>query len=184
MAVCLVPVYDSLPRQDERAAGYPTCRGISARTRKTIQHRDLRAGMNVLDAGCGPGRLTIPVAQIVDPCREVTAVDLQEGILSEAQERAPAAHLTNIRFLLMGIGEGKLEPDRFDRAVLITVLARSPIGKQHCTRSLLRLSPAASCLWRIPCGIRISRSGARSPDLPGLPGLSTRNSSGTGFPML
>lgn len=104
----------------------PYAGGMSARTRKTIQHLDLRAGMKVLDAGCGPGRLTIPVAQIVGPCGEVTAVDLQEGMLSEAQERANAAHLTNIRFLLAGIGDGKLESDRFDRAVLITVLGEIP----------------------------------------------------------
>ena len=104
----------------------PHAGGMSARTRKTIQHLDLRAGMKVLDAGCGPGRLTIPVAQIVGPCGEVTAVDLQEGMLSEAQERAHAAHLTNIRFLLAGIEDGKLESDRFDRAVLITVLGEIP----------------------------------------------------------
>jgi ubiquinone/menaquinone biosynthesis C-methylase UbiE len=83
----------------------PHATGMSARTQQTIQHLDLRAGMNVLDAGCGPGRLTIPVAHIVGPSGEVTAMDLQEGMLREAKERAHAANLTNIRFLLSGIGE-------------------------------------------------------------------------------
>lgn len=104
----------------------PHAGSMSARTRTTIQHLDLHAGMNVLDAGCGPGRLTIPVAEMVGPCGEVTAIDLQEGMLHLAQERARTAHLTNIRFLLTGIGEGKLEQDRFDRAVLITVLGEIP----------------------------------------------------------
>lgn len=104
----------------------PHAGGMSARTRTTVQHLDLRAGMTVLDAGCGPGRLTIPVAEIVGPCGEVTAIDLQEGMLHQAQDRAHTVHLTNIRFLLMGIGEGKLEHDRFDRAVLITVLGEIP----------------------------------------------------------
>jgi len=122
----LTPVYDSQPSLDERVAGYPSCRGHECSSRKTIQHLDIRAGMKVLDAGCGPGRLTILVSQIVGPCGEITAVDLQEGILSEAQEQAHAAPLANIRFLLAGIGDGKLESDRFDRAVLITVLGEIP----------------------------------------------------------
>ena len=86
----------------------PHAGGMSARTRKTIQHLDLRAGMNVLDAGCGPGRLTIPFAQIVGSCGEVTAVDLQEGMLREAQERAHAANLKNIRFSLWVSGNADL----------------------------------------------------------------------------
>jgi len=113
----------------------PHATGMSARTQKTIQHLDLRAGMNVLDAGCGPGRLTIPVAYIVGPSGEVTAMDLQDGMLREAKERAHTANLTNIRFLLSGIGEGKLEPDRFDRAVLITVLGEIP-GRDAALREI------------------------------------------------
>jgi len=101
----------------------------SARTQNTIRHLDLRPGMNVLDAGCGPGRLTIPVAHMVGPDGEVTAMDLQEGMLKEVQKRAQATNLTNIRFLQAGIGEGRLERDRFDRAVLITVIGEIPDRK-------------------------------------------------------
>lgn len=104
----------------------PSSGGISARTRKTIGLLDIRPGMNVLDAGCGPGRLTIPIANYVEPDGEVTAMDLQEGMLQEVRDRARAANLSNIRFLQAGIGEGKLPRDRFDRAVLITVLGEIP----------------------------------------------------------
>jgi ubiquinone/menaquinone biosynthesis C-methylase UbiE len=116
----------------------PHAGSMSARTRKTIQHLDLRAGMNVLDAGCGPGRLTIPVAQIVGPCGEVTAVDLQEGMLREAQERAYAANLKNIRFLLIGIGERRLERNHFDRAVMVTVLGEIP-DRETALRELFEM---------------------------------------------
>jgi ubiquinone/menaquinone biosynthesis C-methylase UbiE len=98
----------------------------SSRTLNTIRHLDLRPGMNVLDAGCGPGRLTIPLAQIVGSHGEVTAMDLQEGMLQEVQKRAHATNLTNIRFLPAGIGQGRLEHERFDRAVLITVIGEIP----------------------------------------------------------
>ena len=104
----------------------PSSGGVSARTQKTIGLLDIRPGMCVLDAGCGPGRLTIPLARVAGPEGEVTAMDLQEGMLREVQDRARAAELSNIRFLLAGIGEGKLERDRFDRAVLITVLGEIP----------------------------------------------------------
>jgi ubiquinone/menaquinone biosynthesis C-methylase UbiE len=99
---------------------------VSARTEKTIRYLDLRPGMNVLDAGCGPGRLTIPVAHRIGPDGIVTAMDLQEGMLQEVKDRARVAKLNNIRFLQAGIGDGKIERDRFDRVILITVLGEIP----------------------------------------------------------
>jgi len=104
----------------------PSSGSVSARTRKTIRLLDIRPGMSVLDAGCGPGRLTIPLARVAGPEGEVTAMDLQEGMLREVQDRARAANLNNIRSLLAGIGDGELGRDRFDRAVLITVLGEIP----------------------------------------------------------
>jgi cyclopropane fatty-acyl-phospholipid synthase-like methyltransferase len=67
-----------------------------------VQHLDLQPGMTVLDIGCGPGRLTIPVARQVGQQGEVVAVDIQPGMLRRAQEKAQAANLTNIRFLQVG----------------------------------------------------------------------------------
>ena len=91
-----------------------------------IQHLDLRPGMKVLDIGCGPGRLTIPLARGVGPQGEVVAIDLQPGMLRRAQERAQAANLHNIRFLQASVGEGKLEVGPADRALLATVLGEIP----------------------------------------------------------
>ncbi len=104
----------------------PFTQGKSARTQKTIRRLDLRPGMDVLDAGCGPGRLTLPIAEKIGPNGDVTAIDIQEGMLHEAQERAREANLTNIHFLRIGLGEGKLERNHFDRAVLVTVLGEIP----------------------------------------------------------
>lgn len=82
--------------------------------------------MNILDAGCGPGRLTLPMAKNISPRGEVTAIDIQEGMLLEAQKRAREADLTNIRFLQLPLGQGTLEHNYFDRAVLVTVLGEIP----------------------------------------------------------
>ena len=75
-----------------------------------IGHLDLQPGMTVLDIGCGPGRLTIPIARQVGQQGEVVAIDIQPGMLRRAQDKAKAANLTNIRFLQAAVGEGKLDP--------------------------------------------------------------------------
>ena len=90
-----------------------------------IEHLDLAPGMTVLDAGCGPGRLTVPLAERVHP-GEVMAVDIQEGMLACASEKARQANVTNVRFVQAGVGEGKLPRDYFDRAVMVTVLGEIP----------------------------------------------------------
>jgi 2-polyprenyl-3-methyl-5-hydroxy-6-metoxy-1,4-benzoquinol methylase len=87
----------------------------------------LQPGMQVLDVGCGPGRLAIPIAEQVGPQGQVLAIDIQPGMLLRAQKKARAANLDNIRFLQVGAGEGKLERGQFDRALLVTVLGEIPV---------------------------------------------------------
>ncbi len=87
-----------------------------------VRNLELQPGMKVLDVGCGPGRLTIPIARQIGPQGEVVAHDIQAGMLRRAQERAQAAQLASIRFLQGGAGEGKLEHGQYDRALLVTVL--------------------------------------------------------------
>ena len=91
-----------------------------------LNRLDLQPGMKVLDAGSGPGRLTIPAAQRVGPEGELVAFDIQAGMLRRVEERVAAAGLTNVRTVLGALGEGQLEPGRFDRALLVTVLGEVP----------------------------------------------------------
>ncbi len=86
----------------------------------------LQPGMQVLDAGCGPGRLSIPAAQAIGPQGKVTALDIQARMLARVQEKAHAAGLTNIRLVQTSLGEGQLESDYYDRALLVTVLGEIP----------------------------------------------------------
>jgi ubiquinone/menaquinone biosynthesis C-methylase UbiE len=89
---------------------------------------DLRPGMRVLDAGAGPGRLTLPLAERVGPTGTVTALDMQPAMLELVRERATARGLTNVQLLLAELGRGTLaalEPGRYDRAVLVHVLGET-----------------------------------------------------------
>lgn len=91
-----------------------------------LDRAGVTAGMRVLDAGCGPGRLTVPTARRVAPEGTVVAVDLQEAMLNKARQRAAQAGQANIQFVHAGLGEGRLPVDSFDRAFLVTVLGEVP----------------------------------------------------------
>ena len=93
-----------------------------------IEHLELEPDMAVLDVGCGPGRVSIPLAERV-PDGEVLAVDIQAGMLRRAKEKAENARLSNIRFVQTGVGEGKLGRNHFDRALAVAVLGEVP--NQH-----------------------------------------------------
>ncbi len=112
----------------------PFAEGISARA--IVRRLDLQPGMKVLDVGCGPGRLTIPIAAQIGPQGEVVAIDIQPGMLRRAREKAQAANLDNIRFLQVGAGEGKLGRSLFDRALLVTVLGEIP-DRQAALKEIL-----------------------------------------------
>ncbi len=92
------------------------------RARAVLERLELAPGMSVLDAGCGPGRLAIPIAAAVAPAGHVLAVDMQAKMLERAKAKAAAAGVANIDFLLAGLGQGKVPAGRFDRALLSWVL--------------------------------------------------------------
>ncbi|VVC75459.1 Ubiquinone/menaquinone biosynthesis C-methyltransferase UbiE [Aquicella siphonis] len=88
-----------------------------------IECLNLKPDMTLLDAGCGPGRISIPASRLV---KEVVAMDIQTGMLQRVQQKAKNAGISNIQYLHAGLGEGKLDINRFDRAVLVTVLGEIP----------------------------------------------------------
>lgn len=86
----------------------------------------VEAGMRVLDVGCGPGRLTLPAAQRVGSTGAVTALDIQTDMLRRVQAKLDATHLSHVQLVQGGAGDGCVETNAFDRALLVTVLGEIP----------------------------------------------------------
>lgn len=111
-------------------------------TNQLIERADVRVGMRVLDAGCGPGRISIPLAQRVGPSGEIVALDLQDGMLEMVRANTVRAGVTNVRTVLGALGsdsEALQEyADTFDRVMLVTVLGEIP-NPQAAFQSLVRV---------------------------------------------
>jgi ubiquinone/menaquinone biosynthesis C-methylase UbiE len=91
-----------------------------------IRRARIARGMRVLDAGCGPGRITIPLAKHLGPEGEVVALDVQPAMLDRLTDRLAQHKLGNVKVVLGGLGQGMLGKNEFDRAILITVLGEVP----------------------------------------------------------
>ena len=106
-----------------------------------IRHLGVGPGMRVLDFGCGPGRLTIPLARQVGCEGEVTAFDIQAGMLERVRAKCETEQLTNVRYVHGASGEGKLDQLIYDRAVLVTVLGEIPDPKTALSEIFESLKP-------------------------------------------
>ena len=57
----------------------------------------LRSGMNILDCGCGPGSITVGLAEVVAPGQTV-GIDINERQIAQAQTVASNQGILNVRF--------------------------------------------------------------------------------------
>jgi ubiquinone/menaquinone biosynthesis C-methylase UbiE len=62
----------------------------------------LRAGLSLLDVGCGPGTLTADLARLVAPGR-VTAIEPDEAVLALARDEASARGAANVDFAVADV---------------------------------------------------------------------------------
>jgi ubiquinone/menaquinone biosynthesis C-methylase UbiE len=73
----------------------------------------LRRGAALLDIGCGPGTITVDLAELVAPGR-VTAVDTAPGVLDEAARLAARRNLRNVEFAVADVHDLPFPDDAFD----------------------------------------------------------------------
>jgi len=78
-------------------------------------------GSRVLEAGCGVGAQTIPLAQR-SPNASITAVDISAASLAEAQAKVQAARMKNVQLLQADILSLPFEAASFDHLFVCFVL--------------------------------------------------------------
>jgi ubiquinone/menaquinone biosynthesis C-methylase UbiE len=108
---------------------------------RLIRRLDLAPGMRVLDAGCGPGRLTIPLARAVGPDGEIVALDGQREMLGELERRLEAEGIRNVLPVRAVLGEGALGEGGFDRVVLAMVLGEARDRREAARELYAALRP-------------------------------------------
>ncbi|MCL6548118.1 MAG: class I SAM-dependent methyltransferase [Alicyclobacillus sp.] len=75
-----------------------------------------RPAAHVLELGCGPGTVTIPMARLC-PSASVLAVDSSAAMVRLCQEAVMRAKLTNVEVRVMNANQVDFAPDAFDLVV-------------------------------------------------------------------
>jgi ubiquinone/menaquinone biosynthesis C-methylase UbiE len=119
----------------------------------------LRSGMRLLDVGCGPGSITLGLAEAVTP-GEVLAIDLSSDVLEEARGLAAEKGVANVRFERGDIHDLAYPDGSFDAVYAHQVLQHlpHPVDALGAVRRLLvrggivgvRDSDYGTCTWSPP----------------------------------
>lgn len=98
-----------------------------ASTLTQLLHSDTTypAGSKVLEAGCGVGAQTVPLAQN-SPNAFITSIDISEFSVSEAKRNIEAAGLTNVEFEQGDIYDLHFTDETFDHIFLCFMLEHLP----------------------------------------------------------
>jgi SAM-dependent methyltransferase len=85
-------------------------RGEARSRSRVVELVEPRAGERVLDVGCGPGILTLPLADAVGPGGLVLGVDLAAGMLELLRgEAPPQVAVARMDMEALGVGDGSFD---------------------------------------------------------------------------
>lgn len=98
-------------------------------TERLLRMAGLRAGMRVLDVGCGAGDVTMLAARLVGPAGSVTGVDRSDQPLALAEQRAESAGLPWIEYHQAAV-EDFTAADGFDAVIgrYVVIHQADPVG--------------------------------------------------------
>jgi SAM-dependent methyltransferase len=135
------------PRPRERATytyGYSTV-VVEVHGRRTAAREaafflpHLRPGMSLLDAGCGPGSITVGLAAAVAPGM-VVGLDIEPSVLDQARALAAGQGAITMRFVVGSAGTLPFPDGSFDAVFAHTLLehVRDPVAALRDLRRVLR----------------------------------------------
>lgn len=130
----------------------------------------LKTGSSVLDCGCGPGSITIGLAQHASSST-VTGIDLDPTQIQLAEHRAEQQSVSNVRFSQADVCDLPFPDEAFDTVFSNAVLEhvqRSDIALREMFRVLkrggtvgLRHSVVSSRVWSPPAPESVKRAEKR-----------------------
>jgi ubiquinone/menaquinone biosynthesis C-methylase UbiE len=99
----------------------------------------LRPGMRLIDCGCGPGSITIDLAQAVTP-GEVIGIDLREEALTHGRTLARDRGIANVTFQAASVSQLPYADGSFDAAFACAVLQHlaAPLAALKEMRRILK----------------------------------------------
>jgi ubiquinone/menaquinone biosynthesis C-methylase UbiE len=108
-----------------------------------FSHINLVEGLSILELGCGIGKQTLPMAQMIGDTGSIVAVDISADALNSLNEQAKnLGVLQRIRLICCGLDEldEYLHEHIFDRVLSSYALyyARNPSKVFHTIRSVLK----------------------------------------------
>lgn len=122
-----------------------------------FSHLSLRAGLSVLDVGCGTGDFLRLMAPIVAP-GEVVGVDLSESMIAEAKLRG-AASSKNLEFRVGSALALPFESGSFDRVLATQLLLHVPEPRNALAEMARVLAPSGTvCVTEIDWGTLVVQS--------------------------
>jgi ubiquinone/menaquinone biosynthesis C-methylase UbiE len=134
---------------------------MEARLTRPVSERMLdlagvSAGMRVLDVACGRGEPAVPAAHRVGPRGWVLAIDMVDGMLQIARERAAREGLENIEFRAADAEELHVEEKSFDVATVrwgLMYMAAPETALQCIHRALKPGGAVAIASWVEPARV-------------------------------
>jgi len=90
--------------------------------RRLLKNIPLKEGMTVVDYGCGIGRYTLPVAELIGLKGKVFAVDIQPLAIKTVKEKAAKHGLTNVEAILVDSYNTGIQDSSVDIVLLIDTL--------------------------------------------------------------
>ncbi len=124
-------------QQDRYTHGYDT-RFVERLQSRTVERAaafflpHLQPGMTLLDCGCGPGSITVGLAEVVAP-GEVVGIDIETSQVETARSHAREREVQNVRFEVGSVFELPFPDASFDAAFAHTLL-------QHLNQPMKALS--------------------------------------------
>jgi SAM-dependent methyltransferase len=100
----------------------------------------LRPGMRLLDCGCGPGSITVDLAQAVTP-GEAIGIDLREEALTHGRQLARDRGLSNVTFQVANVYQLPFPDGSFDTAFACAVLQHLAAPRAALTEMRRVLKP-------------------------------------------